>query len=215
MKKLFDIDGPVMRFLSRMGDLILINLLFLLCCLPVITAGASAVAMYTLTMRLVRREEHTGTIESFFAVLQKNFKRATAIWLIFLVIALILGANYWLMIAAPDVYILPMRILIFVLALVYAVTITWVFPLHARFENKVIVTIKNALVMGLSYPLVTIPATALTILPELLLYYQTAFFMKTGIFWLFIGFALAAWLNSFLFVRVFEQYEGHDIGGNR
>ena len=209
MNKIFNIDSPVMRFLSRVGDLIVINLLFLLCCIPVITAGASAVAMYTLTMRLVRREDRTSTIKSFFQAFAGNFKRATGIWGIFLAVGLVLAVNYWLKVMNPEAYPFVMRALLFILVLVYSVSLTWVFPLHARFENKVLVTVKNSLIIGLTYPLVTIPTVALTILPEIFLYYKTAFFLKTGIFWLFIGFALCAFLNSLLFVRVFEQFEYH------
>ena len=207
MEKIFDIDGPVMRFFSRIGDLILINLLFLICCLPVVTAGASAVSMYTLTMRFIRKEEHAKILESFFLAFKKNFKRATGIWGIFLAIGLVLAANYWLMILNPNSYPLVMRVLVYFLTIIFFMNLTWVFPLHARFENKVISTIKNSLVMAITYLLVTILTTALTVLPVILLYYKTEFFLRNAIFWLFIGFSLAAYIKSFLFVRVFEQYE--------
>ena len=47
--KLFDHDGPLMRALTYLGNLILLNLVFLLCCLPVVTAGAACAALYTVT----------------------------------------------------------------------------------------------------------------------------------------------------------------------
>lgn len=207
MGKIFDIDGPVMRFFAKIGDLILINLLFLICSIPVVTAGASAVSMYTLTMRLVRREERTRTVRSFFAAFRENFRRATAIWGIFLGVGLVLAVNYWLMTFNPDIYPVLMRVLIFCLTFIYVMCLTWVFPMYARFENKVTDTVRNSLAMGISYIGVTVPAMGLTVLPAILLYYKTAFFLKTAVFWLFIGFALTSYLKSFLFVRVFGKFE--------
>lgn len=207
MKGIFGIDGPVIRFLTLIGDLILINLLFIICSLPVITLGASATAMYTLTMRNIRKEEETSTVKSFFAAFKKNFKRSTVIWGIFLVVGFALVLNFWLMTLNLNTYPFILRVLVYLLTVIYAVDFTWIIPLRARFENNVIGTVRNSLVMAITYPFVTILATAVTILPVVLFYCQTAFFMKTAIFWLFIGFALAAYINSYLFVRVFGQHE--------
>lgn len=84
--KLFDYDGPLMRALVYLGELILLNLLFLLCCLPVITAGASAAAMYTVAFRnLDGKGGHV--CRQFFSAFRANFKKATLQWLVMLAVA--------------------------------------------------------------------------------------------------------------------------------
>ena len=57
MKNLFHPENPVMQFLSRVGDLIIVNALFLLCCLPVVTAGAAQAALHRVTQSMVLEED--------------------------------------------------------------------------------------------------------------------------------------------------------------
>ena len=148
MGKFFNLDSPVMNALNKMADLIWLNILTLICCIPVITIGASLTALNYVTLKLVRDEEGYVT-KAFFKSFKQNFKQATIIWLILLlVIALLLGdfliLNYssvqfpsWIRVA-----------LIAILALVLFATIH-VFPILARFENTVANTFKNSLYMGI------------------------------------------------------------------
>ena len=77
---LFNYDNPVWRFIGKLGDLVLLNLLWLICCIPVFTAGAATTAVYYVTLKLVRDDDGS-TIKSFFHSFTQNFKQATAIWL--------------------------------------------------------------------------------------------------------------------------------------
>mgnify|MGYP000763200386 FL=1 len=80
-----------MNALNKMADLIWLNILTLICCIPVITIGASLTALNYVTLKLVRDEEGYVT-KAFFKSFKQNFKQATIIWLILLlVIALLLG----------------------------------------------------------------------------------------------------------------------------
>ena len=76
-------DNVVMRAIGKIGDLICLNVLWLICCIPVITIGASTTALYTVMLRLVRNEE--GYIfRGFFKAFKLNFKQSTIIWIILL-----------------------------------------------------------------------------------------------------------------------------------
>ena len=55
--KLFDLDSPVMRFLSKMADLMILNILTMICCLPLFTAGAAFTALHYVCLKMVRNEE--------------------------------------------------------------------------------------------------------------------------------------------------------------
>ena len=91
MGKIFDMDSPVMRFLNRVGDLLILNILMIICCIPVITVGAAYTAMHYVILKMIRGEEGY-LIKGFFKSFAGNFKQATVLWLIMLlVIAIYVG----------------------------------------------------------------------------------------------------------------------------
>ena len=79
--KFFNLDSPVMQALGKMADLMWLNILTLICCIPVVTAGASLTAMHYMALKIVRNEECYIT-KGFFKSFKENFKQATLIWLL-------------------------------------------------------------------------------------------------------------------------------------
>ena len=88
----FNYDNPVWRFIGKLGDLILLNILWIVCSIPVFTIGASTTAVYYVTLKLVR-DEGDSTIRSFFHSFKGNFRQATAIWMILLAAGIVLGLS--------------------------------------------------------------------------------------------------------------------------
>ena len=80
MNKLFSMDSPLMRKLSQFPDLILLNLLWFLCSVPLVTAGAAGTAMHAVLQKYVAGEEN-GIIRPFFRAFRSNFKQSTCLWL--------------------------------------------------------------------------------------------------------------------------------------
>lgn len=79
MGSILGIDGPVYHFLSRVVELILLNIVFILFSLPIVTIGASVTAMFSITLKMVRGEEG-GLINGFWQAFKNNFKQSTLIW---------------------------------------------------------------------------------------------------------------------------------------
>ena len=73
-------DNPVIRILNRCTDLVVLNLLFLLCCIPVVTIGAALAAMISVTLRSVRYGDGY-VVQHFFKAFRENFRRSTMVWL--------------------------------------------------------------------------------------------------------------------------------------
>ncbi len=92
MGKLFNIDSPVMRFLGKVADLMILNLVTLVCCIPIVTIGASLTAMHYVLLKMVRDRE-CYIVRSFFKSFKANFKQATVIWLIILLVLVIFAAD--------------------------------------------------------------------------------------------------------------------------
>ena len=89
MGRIFDMNNTFFRFMSKVADLCILNIICVICCIPVITAGASITAMYYVTLKMVRNED-AYIVRSFFKSFKQNFKQATIINLIMLLIGVVL-----------------------------------------------------------------------------------------------------------------------------
>ena len=147
LKKIFDLDNPLMRFLSRAADLMAVNLLTLLCCIPIVTAGASLTAMYTIELRWARGEEGY-IIKPFFKAFKDNFKQATLEWLIALAAAFVFYIDYTFFQENPDTFPQVFQILVLVIGVFLLLVFLWVIPLQCRFENTIGGTFRNAAILA-------------------------------------------------------------------
>ena len=84
MKKT-NIDSPFYRTMGKIGDLVFANVLWLLCCLPIVTAGASTLGLFTVVNKMAAKEDYTVRTD-FFKAFKRDFKQGTALWLVVLVI---------------------------------------------------------------------------------------------------------------------------------
>ena len=94
LQGLFNYDNPVWRFIGKLGDLILLNILWIVCSIPIVTAGAATTAVYYVTLKLVR-DENDGTIKNFFHSFKENFVQSTIIWVILLAAGALLAFDFW------------------------------------------------------------------------------------------------------------------------
>ena len=80
-KLILDINSPLWRFMGFLGDLVCVNLLFLLTAVPVVTAGASVTAMNAVFFKL-REKKDNGLVRDYFRAFAGNFWKSTVIWLL-------------------------------------------------------------------------------------------------------------------------------------
>ena len=197
-----NINSPFFQFMNTLADYILLNFLWLICCIPIVTIGASTTALYYVTMQTAR-EEHGYIARNFFRSFKENFKQSTIIWLIMFLIGAILTFNvsFWFTMKSTMGNVLGA--LLSVALLLYIFTLFYVFPLLARFNNTVKQTMKNALYISLQNLKQTLFITVVNILIILALYLLPI----SAVFFVLFGFAFFAYLNSFQFVKVFKCYE--------
>ena len=207
MGKIFSLDSPFVQFMNRVADIMWLNILFVICCIPVITVGASVTAMYYVTLKMVRNEESYIT-KSFFKSFKLNFKQATVIWLIILAAGGLLAFDYAIMTGRMGVDIgnstlaTVMQVLLIAVSVFYVFTATFVFPVLSKFYNSIRNTIKNAFIMSIRHFPVTLACIAVGIVVALLIIYVPIMLMLS----IFLLFSLAAFAESFMFVRVFDSY---------
>ncbi|MCR5235153.1 MAG: DUF624 domain-containing protein [Lachnospiraceae bacterium] len=207
MGKFFNLDSPFVQFMNRVADLMWLNILFLLCCIPVVTVGASVTAMYYVTLKMVRNEESYIT-KLFFKSFKQNFLQATVIWIIFITAGFLLFVDYRILSGQMGLNIdngtvrTVMQVLLIAVFIFYVFTITFVFPLLSKFDNTIKNTIKNAFIMSIRHFPATLGSIALLIIVFLLIYYIPIMSMFAFI----LLFSVSAYISSLMFVRVFDNY---------
>lgn len=200
MKSLFSLDSPFFRALTVVGDLVVFNLLWLLCCLPVFTAGAATAALYDVIFRMICGEGG-GTAKIFFTAFGSNFKKATLLWLILLFSALILIAEYDLLSAAGlNFLFLALPALGMLLWLFVGI---YLFPLTARFENSIGGTFRNALLLSVANFPRTLVVAVLQASPVVLALTAFEIFYRISFLWILIGGSGTAYINALMLNTVF------------
>ena len=202
----FVIDSPVMRFLGRIGDIIILNLIFVVTALPVVTVGMALSALYTVAMKLARGEDPS-VLREYIRAFWRNRKPATICWLIMAAAGALIFLDFRLAGAFGGALYTVVRLLLAMIFGAWMLTFLYLFPYIARFENTVFHSVKNALFLSAAH----LPSTVMMLVISIGLAVITLFTSRTfvigTIWWFFAGFAAAAYTQSFLFCRIFSKYE--------
>lgn len=195
-------DSPVMRVLNRVGDLLILNVLMIVCCIPVITAGAAFTAMHYVLLKIVRGEEGY-LIRGFFKSFRSNFRQATLIWLLMLLVVAVYVGDIWIFNYSGLVFPKPLIIAVAAVAFVLLMIAVYVFPLQARFENSVKNTLKNAMLLAFANLPRTILMMACYILPLVLGYFST----YALLFVIMLGISAPAYAAAWIYSGIFKKLE--------
>ena len=208
MGRFFNLDSPFVSFMNRVADLMILNVIYILCCIPVITIGPATTALYYVTLKMARNEE-SYIVKSFFKSFKLNFKQGLVMWLIDLLFAGIMVLDFMVLngkIAGVENPNTPMfsvvRVILMVLSFLALFTITFSFPVLAKFDNTIRNTYRNAFLMSCRH----FPTTLLMIVCWGLVFLLGFFFPQLLIVHFLILFSLAAFGPSFLLVRAFDKY---------
>ena len=202
MGSLFNLDAPIWSFMGKVADLVVINLLVVVCSLPIFTIGAAWTALYYVVMRMVRKEEGY-IIKDFFRSFKENFKQATVIWLIFLAIIMIIVGDVYIYVMVPGQIPGVIMTIVGILGCVVMGTLIYVFPMLARYSNTIKNTIKNAFVLSIANIPFTLIFIALMISPVVLAVYVMELFPMLMV----VGISLPAYLIGLMLVRIFRKLE--------
>lgn len=207
MNTLFDPNNRFWSTIGKITDVLLINLLTILCCLPVFTIGAAFTASYRVMMNVVR-DAQSYTVKGFFAAFRDNFKKATGIWLIVLAAGAVNAADLWILHAMEgNAFLYVLRYLLIVTAILIIFIFLYVFPLTAVFENTVLNTIRNGFLMSLRH----LPWTVLLVLIWAAPWLPLLLFANTILrvilpYMFFFGFGVCFLLSSLVFNHLFKAY---------
>lgn len=201
---MFSPDSKFMEIIGRITDLILLNILFLITCLPVFTIGASVTALYTLCFRLMR-EEYSGIVKSYFKALKDNFKQATVIWLLLLA-AGIPALYYFSLLFQMDSILRYSGFVFVIIAVLGLMAGSYVFPWISQFENTTAQALKNALILSISRLPRTAAVLTINLVPLIVWFINPELFLQVSFLWVALYFAAAAYMNTGILWHVFKPY---------
>lgn len=206
MGRLFNMESPVFQALSRLADLMLLNIIFLVTCIPIVTIGAAWTSLSYMTLKMVRNEE-SYIVRGYFKSFKQNFKQSTIMWIIVLLLAFLLYMDYRIMAVMTDV---PghniIMIGIYAITLMGIFLLQYLFPLVAKFYNNTKNMFKNAFFMSIRHLPFTVIMTVIFIGSGVLTFLNGYTLVYGILIWLLGGFALVSLANSWFMVKIFDKY---------
>ncbi len=205
---IFSSDGWFSRVFGTIGDIIIVNILFILCSIPIFTMGTSMSAMYYTLLKKQRTGETGGVVKLFFSGFKDNFKKSTIAWILFLLIAFVFSLDFNLFGKGgpqENKLMYYTSVIFFILICFIAI---YLFPVISAFENSLKNLIIQSMYMAAKNFIFTILIMILYTLPVYFLLASPQIFM-VGIFILIVcGFGLIAYISSFMFIKAFSPYLG-------
>ena len=204
--KIFNLDNWIMRFFSRIFDIVILNFTFIICCIPIVTIGASLTAMYSITLKMVRNEE-SHIIRGFLKAFKQNFRQGTIIGMLAIIITLFITVDLRIIGIIGDDRLKVMQVLCYIVAIWGYIIFLYAFPLLARFENTIKEVFKNSFVLSVVNFKWTILFILLDVPFVLMLFYSGLSMILLFTILIICGFSALALIQSFIFGKVFEKYE--------
>ena len=202
MKGLMDTNSKLFALLTKAALLMELNLLVLLCCLPVVTIGAALSSMHAVLLKIYRDEEKKVTSD-FFQAMKSNLKNGTILWLLFLAFLGILAAVGVMTVRANlqgAVYVVFVLLAVAVLGVLY---LNWALILQSRYVYTVGQCLSNALLAWAKYP-----GSAFVYLVSIAVPVLLCLSIKIWPIVLMIGITLPHMMSTALYSRVFDDMEG-------
>ncbi len=206
MSRIFHPDSPLLRFLDKVADVMILNLVFVATAIPVVTLGAALTALNYTAMKIVSGES-TSVASDYLRSFRTNFKQATLLGLAVVGLALVLAAWYVVVdnLDGPIIVRIVLLVVFYLVAFRFVLATLYVFPYNATFENTVLEVLNNSRLMSLRHLFGSLAIAAVTALPVVV----TVFYPRVavyGLLWFLIGFAGIAVVNAVLFTRIFRTY---------
>ena len=187
----------IYRVLEVFTDLVYLNLLWLVACLPVVTIAPSTAAMFGVVRGWIRGRD-TPTTREFFSLFRENFGRSLAVGLVWAVLGSVLAADF-LLVGQMESVRRPLYAVFFAFAFLYVSATVYLFPVMVNYELDWKGVIKNSLLFSIARPLITL---------QCLLTVGVALFIVVSL-WItiFVAASATAYAIYFLCDRAFKNVE--------
>ena len=209
MKNMFSMDSKIMEVLGFLADLLFLNLLFLVCCIPVVTIGAAQSGLYNAVRVLQDKEDDSSVYKAFFRGFTSGFGNVTVLWIVFaifdaiLIYTLIISLSFegFVSFVVPLIALVPCLVL-------HAVIVVF----HSQFSCTIMQLFRNAWLVMLMHPLRSLAVGVLTWLPAgVFIASPYTFFQLTPLF-LSVYFSVALMFGGLCMQKPFNKLIEHFYG---
>lgn len=202
--KLFNLDSPLMQFLTKVANLMILNIITLLLCLPIVTAGPAITALYYVTLKMAKGDDPY-IVQNYFKSFKQNFCQGMIIWLIMLLVIVIIAVDLVALFsgAMSGQIVNILKIVICVLSILLLLGGLYIFPVLSRFDNTVKQTIKNSYLMAI----MSLPRAVLILVFHLVPVLAVLVSTNALPIVFLLGFSTVAYWSSLQFVKIFKRFE--------
>ncbi len=203
MKNMLDLDGPLVRALSDLNTLVILNVLTALFCIPVITAGASLAAMHYVIMEMFENRG-SGVAREFWKRFKENLRNATPVWLILLAAAVFIYVDCRIIMGGQAGLPRAMLIPLYAGAFIEASIAVYAFPLTARFVYSTGATFKNSAILAVA----NFPRTVLMVLYHVIMPYLLFNVSRLLPLFFLVGISLPAYFSALQYMPIIRKMIG-------
>lgn len=186
-----------MRALSDLMNIFIINLCTLLCCVPIVTAGAALSSMHYCILKVMDSED-SGLVRMYFRQFKGNLRSSTPVWLVVLFAAAFLAFDLYVFRNQGKGELHPLVIIVFAAAFILLALYVWLFPYMAKFENRFGATFRNAAILAVAKFPRTILMMAINVVIPFILTQDMRLIPLVIVF----GLSLPAYLSALLYRSV-------------
>ena len=206
MGNLFRYDNKFFEVLGKITDIVILNLLCIIACLPIITIGASSTATYSVAMQMVKGKEPY-VVKEFIKRFKENFKTSTIAWTIMLIIGGVLLFDFYISRLVLNESISKVLQLVFtMISIIYIFTLTYLFPMISKFENTIKNTMINSTLIAIQNLPYTLMMVVLNLSSLLLINLFSRYWGHIIFFYTVIGFGIITYMNSIFFEKIFNKF---------
>lgn len=206
MNRLFNLENPFMQFLFRVSDLIILNLIFMLSCIPIVTIGASISALHSVCLKIVRGQE-SYMWQGFWKAFRQNFKQGTVLWIISIVIFFVIHMDFTILNAGDHPLFGYVKVALGSVTAVLFSMFIYVFPIISHFKCTIRQAIKNSLFMTIGH----LPFSILLVVMYGLIFFLATLNVKMLALVIAVaticGFSVVTLTACIIFDRIFKKYE--------
>lgn len=204
---MFGTESKFFRFMGKVADLIILNIVCVIFCLPIVTIGPALTALSYMTQKMVRDEE-SYIIRGFWNAFKQNFRQGLKVNIIVIAVSALLGFNidYIINVRGREGFFGVLYYVTIVLIVLWCFILLYLYPVMSKFENTIGQTFKNSFLMSFVHLPDTIIMAIITVGPPILMYMSDKILKVCMFIYLIMGISLLSYLKSMMFVGIFDHY---------
>ena len=206
MDNLFRYDTKFWGLLDKITDIVILNFLFIVSSLPIVTIGASISATYSVSLKKIKNEDISVSKE-FIKKFRADFKVSTIVWILMIVVGGVLLLDFHISnLVSNGILSIILKFISTLVGVIYLFSLTYIFPIISKFDNTIKNTIINSILISIQSLPYTIIMFVMNILWIILIFSLENYFGYILFFYIIIGFGAVSYTNSIFLNKIFDKY---------